>query len=55
MAVIWFVLALICFGVKTFDGHIGSLDLIALGLTFMAAGHLLGGNVVTWIKKQVSD
>lgn len=55
MGAICFVIALICFAVKTFGGHIGTLDLIALGLTFLAAGHLLGGGLVTWIRKQVAD
>lgn len=55
MAAICFVIALICFAVKTFGGHIGSIDLIAFGLTWMAAGHLLGGGAITWIRKQIAD
>jgi hypothetical protein len=31
------LLALVCFVVETFDGHIGSLKLVPLGLAFLAA------------------
>lgn len=55
MAAIMFVLALICFAVKTFSGHIGNIDLLALGLTFMAAGHLLGGGAIAWVRSKVND
>lgn len=36
------LLALVCFVVKLFDGHIGSIDLLVLGFVFVAA-HLLVG------------
>ena len=36
------LLALVCFLVALFGGHIGSLDLVTLGLAFVAAALLLG-------------
>lgn len=55
MSALFFVLELVCFVVKCFGGAIGSLDLIALGLAFMAAGHLLGGGTVDWVRKRIAD
>jgi len=37
------LLALVCFLVALFGGHIGTLDLVVLGLAFLAAGLLMGG------------
>lgn len=54
MSAICFVIALICFAVRCFGGAIGNLDLIALGLVFMAAGHLLGGGTINWIRERVA-
>lgn len=42
MAALVLLLAVICFAVDTFGGHIGSLDLIALGLALFAASFLIG-------------
>lgn len=55
MGALCFLIALVCFVVETFGGRIGSLNLIAFGLAWMAAGHLLGGGVVNWIKARVND
>lgn len=36
------LLALLCFLVALFGGHIGSIDLVVLGLAFVAAALFLG-------------
>lgn len=42
MQAILLVIAIVCFAVKVFNGHIGDIDLIALGLVFFAAAFLVG-------------
>lgn len=42
MSAILLLIAVICFAVKVFNGHIGDIDLIALGLVFFAASFLVG-------------
>jgi hypothetical protein len=49
MSALLLLLAIICFVVRVFEGHIGSLDLIALGLAFFSASFLVGP-VTTFIK-----
>lgn len=36
------LLALLCFVIALFGGHIGSIDLVVLGLAFIAAAMLVG-------------
>lgn len=43
MGAVCFIIALVLFVVAAFDGHIGSLNLVPLGLAFLAGGHILGG------------
>jgi hypothetical protein len=42
MSAILLLIAVVCFAVKVFNGHIGDIDLIALGLVFFAASFLVG-------------
>lgn len=52
MSAICFVIAVILFAVKTFGGDVGGLDLLALGLMFVALGLLLGSGVVGWVQSR---
>jgi hypothetical protein len=42
MALVLLLLSLVCFIVKGFDGHIGSLDLNAFGHVFLVAAFIVG-------------
>lgn len=44
------LIALICFVLALFKVHIGSIDLVVLGLCFVAA-HLLFGVGVPWVRR----
>lgn len=50
MAVVLLLVSLVCFGVKSFDGHIGSFDLDGLGHVFLVASFLVGP-VVSFAKR----
>lgn len=45
MSAILALVACIIFAVAAFDGHIGSLNLVPLGLAFLAAAHVIAGGL----------
>lgn len=55
MSALCYLIALVCFVVRTFGGSIFGLDLIAFGLAWVAAGLLLGGGTVDWVRKRIAD
>lgn len=44
------LLALLCFVLALFHVHIGDIDLVILGLVFVAA-HLLFGVGIPWVRR----
>ena len=44
------LLALLCFVLALFHVHIGTIDLVILGLAFIAA-HLLFGIGIPWVRR----
>lgn len=51
MSVVLLLLSFVCFVVEVFNGSIGDLDLIALGLAFLVAAMLVGP-VMTFVKER---
>ena len=42
MALVLLLLSLVCFAVKVFEGHIGKLDINALGHVFLVGAFIAG-------------
>lgn len=53
MNVLCFIIAAIVFAVGVFKGRIGDLNLVYLGLFFIALGLAFSGGVVGWVKERV--